>query len=519
LTATPFRWPVLTRWASIWASKSFKTIIDMKNTMQAYKKLPFLLLLLFSLMLPNACQKDLLEPEPINQFGEGVIFNTPDRFVSLLNGLYDAMKSGNYYGGRFIVYGDIRGEEFLNETGNLVTGAATWNHTVVSTTNEVNNLWTAIYFTINYCNIYIDGAEKNKAVVGDDAKVQSYIAEARFIRAVCYQSLLTLYCRPYADGNGSQLGVPLRIRPETGISNNNLVRSTVAEVYNQILQDLDFAIQNLPAKQVTTLQNVTRAHQHSAIAFKTRVLLNMGRYGDLITEANKIVSAAAPFKAPATGVEHQLQANIKNVFTAPYTTTESIFSMPFTSTDLPGTQNGLGHYHNPAPRGNGEYALNKVGIIGDSVHFPASDARRQFVTASGAKFFMSKFAAGPEHLDYAPVIRYAEVLLNLAEAEARQNGVNQRAVDLLNAVRGRSDAAVQFTTADFANGDELAAAILVERRIELLGEGFRSSDCMRLLQPIPGKSNVSTIQPTDKAYIWPIPSLEIAANKDCVQNP
>jgi hypothetical protein len=491
----------------------------MKNTLQSYKKSMLLLVMLVGLLLPNSCQKDLLEPEPINQFGEGVIFNTPDRFVSLLNGLYDAMKSGNYYGGRFFVYGDIRGEEFLNETGNLVTGAATWNHTVVPTTNEVNNLWTAIYFTINYCNIYIDGAEKNKAVVNDDAKVQSYIAEARFIRAVCYQSLLTLYCRPYADGNGSQLGVPLRIRPETGLANNNLARSTVSEVYNQILQDLDFAIQNLPLKQATTLQNVTRAHQHSAIAFKTRVLLIMGRYGDLITEANKIVSATAPFKAPSTGVEHQLQANIKNVFSTPYTTTESIFSMPFTSNDLPGVQNGLGLYYNPAPRGNGEYALNIAGIVGDSAHFPASDARRQFVAASGAKLFLSKFPAGPEHLDYAPVIRYAEILLNLAEAEARQNGVNQRSVDLLNAVRGRSDASVIFDIADFTTADELIDAILIERRIELIGEGFRSLDCMRLLKPIPGKSNVAAVQPTESKYIWPIPSLEIAANKDCVQNP
>jgi hypothetical protein len=154
-------------------------------------------------------------------------------------------------------------------------------------------------------------------------------------------ALLSLYCRPFADGSGSQLGVPLRLRAETGPGNNDLARSTVAQVYAQILQDLDFAEQNLLATNGTALLNTTRAHKNAAIAFKTRVYLNMQRYGDVITEANKIVSATAPFKA-ATGVAHELQANVKNVFSTPYTTTESIFSMPFTSNDLPGTQKRFG---------------------------------------------------------------------------------------------------------------------------------------------------------------------------------
>ncbi len=493
----------------------------MKNIMQAYKKSAVLLVLLVALLLPNACQKDLLDPLPLNSLSEASAFSTPDRFVSLLNGLYDAVKSGAFYGGRFIVYGDIRAEEFLNETTNGVTGFGVWNHTLSeSSINDVNNLWNAAYYAINSCNIFIEGAAANKAVVGDDAKVESYIAEARFLRALCYHSLLSLYAQPYANGNGSQLGVPLRLRAETGPGNNNLARSTVAEVYAQILQDLDFAEQNLLAMHANALQNTTRAHKNTAIAFKTRVLLNMQRYADVITEANKLVPATAPFKA-ASGVAHELQANVKAVFSTPYTTTESIFSMPFTSNDLPGVQNGLGSYFNPGPRGIGDYSLNKAGIIGDSVNFLVSDARRQFVflNASNMKLYWNKFPAGPEHVDYAPVIRYAEVLLNLAEAEVRVNGVNQRAVDLLNAVHGRSDATTVYTTADFATADDLIEQILTERRIEFLGEGLRSQDRLRLLLPIPGKANVAAIEPGVSDYIWPIPSGELAANKAAVPNP
>ncbi|MCC6463411.1 MAG: RagB/SusD family nutrient uptake outer membrane protein [Saprospiraceae bacterium] len=491
----------------------------MKNIMQLHKKSIVLLLALIGLLVPNACQKDLLDPVPKNNLSDATIFATPDRFLSLINGIYDQVKNGQFYGGRFVVYGDIRAEEFLNETGNGVTGLQTWNHTVGESANEVNNLWNAAYTAINSCNIFIEGADANRAVLNNEALANQYIGEARFVRALCYHSLLRMYCRPYADGNGSQPGVPLRVRAEIGPGNNDLARSSVADVYAQILEDLNFAEANLAATNGTGLLNVTRAHKNAAIALKTRVYLAMQRYNDVITEANKLVPAAAPYKA-ASGVAHELQANVKNVFTTPYTTTESIFSMPFTTADLPGVQNGLGSYYNPGPRGIGDFSLNPAGIIGDSVHFPGTDARRQFVLIhTNNKPYLNKFPTGPEHLDYVPVIRYAEVLLNLAEAEARTGGVNQRAVDMLNAVHGRSNAGVSFATTDFADANALTDALLLERRVEMLGEGFRALDCQRLLAALPGKSNVAAITPDVSDYIWPIPSGELAVNKACVQNP
>ncbi len=479
-----------------------------------------MLLALAALLVPNACQKDLLDPAPLNSLSDKTIFATPDRFLSLINGIYDNLKSGQFYGGRYLVYGDIRCEEFLNETGNGVTGLGTWNHTVGESANEVNNLWNAAYATINACNIFLEGAPANRAILNNETLLNQYLGEARFVRALCYHSLLQVYCRPFADGNGSQLGVPLRLIAEVGPTNNDLARSTVAQVYTQILDDLNFAETNLAATNAASgILNVTRAHKNSAIALKTRVYLSMQRWADAITEGNKLVPTAAPYKA-ATGVAHELQAAVKNVFTTPYTTTESIFSMPFTENDLPGTQNGLGSYYNPGPRGIGDFSLNPLGTIGDTANFPVADARRQFVLVhTNNKPYLNKFPTGPQHLDYVPVIRYAEVLLNLAEAEARANGVSQRAVDLLNAVRKRSDAVTVFTTGGFATGADLVTAILRERRIEFLGEGFRTFDQRRQLLPLPGKANVATLLADSPDYIWPIPSGEIATNKLCVQNP
>jgi starch-binding outer membrane protein, SusD/RagB family len=486
-----------------------------------YKKISAAILAV-ALLAASGCKRELLSPDPLNRISEAAAFSTPDRFLSQLNGLYDFVKDGDFMGSRYIVQMEIRGEDYINETGNAVTGLQTWAHTLVETSNEVNFLWRDVYRAINACNIYIDGVQKNQAVLNNAALANQYIAEARTLRALCYWGLVTIYARPFADNNGARPGILLRLTPETKDGNNELRRSSVAEVYTQILADLNAAEPNLPLTQGSALNNTVRAHRNTAIALKTRVLLSMQRYADVITEANKIVSAAAPFTA-ATGVAHALQASVRNVFAAPYTTTESIFSMPYTTNDLPGTQNGLGHYYNPGPRGNGEYSLNPRGIVGDTVNWRNADIRRQmlFATGTGAttKQWLNKWSAGPEHLDYSPVIRYSEVLLNLAEAIARTQGVNDRALALLNAVRRRSDPGVTFTAAQFADGAALARQILLERRIELLGEGFRSNDCLRLLLPIPGKGNVQTINVDRSEYIWPIPQSERAVNPACEPNP
>lgn len=474
------------------------------------------------------CSTDLLDPVPQASFSDLVVFDDPSRVSQQINGIYRALKNGQLFGGRALVYGDIRADNFLNETTNGVTGLETWRHTVVSSTNEVNNLWAAAYTTISRANLFLAGIDANvsKFVAPTfpadfvTVTVPQYKAEARFCRALSYLALIQLYGRPYIDGSGSALGVPLRLQPETSSENNDLARSTVAEVYTQILDDLNFAEQNLPLTYTganASYLNVTRAHRNTAIALKTRVYLNMARYADVITEANKIVSNTAPF-VTSSGVSHSIQASFTSVFTAPYTTAESIFSMPYTVNDLPGGQNGLSSYYSPGPAGIGDYSLNPSGIYGDLVNWPAVDARRTMTSLANtpARPYLRKFPAGPQHLDNTPIIRYAEVLLNLSEAIARTTaGVDARALSLLNTIRQRSDATFTWAPADNA---ALISAIMTERNIELLGEGFRSNDFVRLLQDIPGKGTVGSVPPSAEVYIWPFPLSELNANKLAVPN-
>jgi hypothetical protein len=476
---------------------------------------------LMMLAVMSACdEKSLLEPTPITSLSDLQAFSTPDRILAQVNGLYSSTKNGQLFGGRYYVYNDVRGEEFLNVTSNGVTALQTWNHTNNSSSNEPTNMWNTAYLAINRANLFIEGLDKNPNVI-DATLATQYKAEARFLRALVYYSLVNTYAQPYTKDNGASLGVPLRLTGEVGSGNNNLKRSTVAEVYTQILADLNFAEQNLPASYASAALNTTRAHKNSAIALKVRINLITGKWNDVVTEANKIVSATAPFKA-STGVANALQANVASVFAAPYTTVESIFSFPMGDNDLPGTQNGLASYYLPLI-GIGDFSLNPSGILASSA-FSATDARRtnfvrnDFASDQG-RFRLTKFPTGPVHKDFVPVLRYAEVLLNLAEAKARLAGasVDASALALLNAVRSRSSSA--YTAADFATGSDLVSAILTERRIEFLGEGLRSIDLQRTNQPLPAKANIAAIPVTSPAYIWPIPQSEINVNKDCVPNP
>jgi HAMP domain-containing protein len=487
------------------------------------KKIKYSIPLLFVVLVGASCKRNLLNPVPQTQVADVAAFSTAGRIQSQVLSLYGSLKSGSWFGGRFQIAGDVKGDNFICEQNNLITDADVWNENPTNSATAIINEWSAAYLTINNCNLFIDGMNTTGTAVVGTALAANYIAEAKLVRAVSYYGLLQFWGLPYANGNGSHLGVPLRLTGIKGPGSSNLVRSTVSAVYAQVIKDLNDAEAGLPLNQGSAYNNTTRGHRNTAIALKTRIYLCMGDYADAITEANKIVSASAPFTS-SSGVTFALQSDITKVFVAPYTTSESIFSLPMTATsgDNPGTQNQLGFYFSPSKAnggvGNGEYSLNANGVIADPL-WTATDKRRTFVLAGGGKKWLTKYSAASPYTDYAPVIRYSEVLLNLAEARVRStNTVDPQAVALLNAVRNRSDPSTTYTTASFASSAALASAILQERNIEFLGEGMRAPDLMRLQMTIPAKGAAPAKGPTDVGYIWPVSATELSLNTLCTDN-
>lgn len=470
-------------------------------------------------------QESSLYPTNETSITDASAFTTSTRINSALLGVYTAFKSGNVQGGRYLVYNDIRGEDFIKETDNLVTASDVFMMNPSNSSSSISSLWSSSYYAINSANLFMDGMNGGgTSVVGTSTGAQ-YIAEAKALRAMLYYGLLQFFAKPYADGNGAALGVPLRLTGIKGSGSSALARSTVSEVYAQILTDLNEAESALPLGYSSAELNTTRIHRNTVIAFKVRVYMSMQKYSEAITEANKIVSASAPFAA-STGVANALQANIATIFST-YNTTESIFSLPMTSTsgDNPDTQNQLAYYWTPGASlggvGNGEYSVNPSGILANTTQFTTADKRRSLIltTNSGTKLWCMKFKTGSPYTDYVPVIRYAEVLLDLAEAKVRvNNAIDSQSLALLNAVHGRSDATKVFAMSDFASVSAFLTAVDNENRMEFLGEGHRSRDVTRILATFKAHGTAPSVASGASGYIWPIPSSELSLNTLCVDN-
>jgi hypothetical protein len=459
-----------------------------------------------------SCHNDILDLQPRTSISEQTAFSTPAKILSQVNGLYGQLGSESFYGGRYIIFSEQRGNEFSQNDGNNSTGANVWNQSITGSGDFVNAVWSTAYRTINSANTLIDKLSEDVTVI-DQATKTAYIAEAKFVRALSYFSLVQTYAKPYTQ-NSSGVGLPLRLKGETSGGNNDLAFSSVGEVYAQILKDLDQAEADLPASYTTALLNSSRAHKATAIALKTRVNLVKGDYVAVAAEAEKIVSQTAPFQYVSGSLTHKLEADISAVFTGSYIGSESIFTIPFfLPAEAPGLQSALAsNYLSPV------IYLNTAAIISDRVfNAESKDARKALITTNATgQGLLRKFSKNSAPFTtYIPVIRYAEILLNYAEAAA-QNNDQSKAVALLEAVRNRSDAGFKFTSG-IATKAELVETIQTERRIELLGEGFRSHDLFRTGKPLPEKTgNAGTapaIAPTAANYVWPVPSNELAYNK------
>jgi len=471
------------------------------------------------LLFTAACSDDLLDTQPETSIPESVAFSTPEKILAQTNNLYKQLQNQSFYGGRFIIFNEQRADQFGQNDGNAATGSAVWNQNVASTNDFVNNVWSVGYTAINASNILISKLNETTVISNDLAK--NYIAEAKFVRAFCYFSLVQTYAKPYNQDKNA-LGLPLRLTPITTSGHNDLARSSVEMVYMQILKDLDEAEAALPVSYTTPLLNASRAKKCTAIALKTRVLLAQNNFSGVIEESKKIVSETHPFQYTEGSVTQRLETNFATIFGGSYTGSEAVFSIPFanSATETPSAQYALAYNYVTQPI----IFLTATGIVTDPALNTPTDARSGLIGTSAAnQKILKKFnITTAPFRDYIPVIRYAEILLNYAEAAANMDDLST-ATALLNAVRKRSDPNYVFPADAVATPAALVATIQKERDIEFLGEGLRLMDLQRKVQTLPAKTgSIGTaplVLPTSSNYIWPIPSGEISANNLMEPNP
>ena len=527
-------------------------------------------LLLGTVMLAVSCEK-VLDVQPFNAFTDESVFTTSARATLALNGVYDAAQTGGPslagrgypFGAATIQQGDNRGEDMVNLQAFY---QITYQGTYTPFTANNNSMWDNTYGMINKANIAIEGFKKAAASgVLTAAVATQFEAECRFLRALGHHELLIHFARPFLDGNGAALGVPYRDYAVTGGESlerlQKEARPTVAAAYAKLLEDINFAEANLPV--TNSGGAVIRAQKSAAIALKQRVLLHMGQWANAVAAGNALIpttiNPATPTSARSLVGNHALTATPNGSFGftgGNSITSENIFSVKNDPLDN-GSVNGApaAMYGSTDLLGRGLVCVSP--IIWNNAGWLADDLRRTTLyrnggTAIGRAIMTTKYTDYSGRGDNTPIIRWAEVLLNQAEAEARvATGVSQRAIDLLNMVRNRSlpSTANQYTASSFASRTELVRAILLERRIEFLAEGRRWPDIHRTAQDpitelrasgIPAKVTnggvtgttlaqygigvaVTLGQPaipySDFRFIWPIPAIEVTTNPVIVQNP
>ncbi len=516
------------------------------------------LLFICATIIITSCDK-ATDLEPNNSFSEESAFSSPARIALAVTGVYSAAQAGAYTDGsnRGYPFGsanteqqDVRGEDVIAVPSfYLVSYEGTYSTT--SANNQA--MWETNYALINRANVVIEGVQKAAASgIIPAALGTQYEAEARFLRALAHHELLVHFARPYSHTPGAtHPGIPYRTiaasSPSAVDANKNLGRGTVKEAYDKILEDLNFAETNLPATQAGTLK-VSRATKGAAIAIKTRINLHMGNWAGVITEGNKLITGTTTFTSPIGGYALTSTPSAPFVTTSNLSNSESIFSIENASTRNAGTNGSISTMYTKAA-GRALIAISPV--IYNAPFWLATDLRRTTLTTNdGRGYFTTKYPEFTTFTDANPIIRYAEVLLNVAEAQARTSALSPTALALLNAVRNRSVTTVgnQFTIANFATGVSLTQAILNERRIEFLAEGHRWGDIHRLANdadfttggipakiawtgttfaswnpavPYTGAKSVTAIPYADFRFIWPFPSSEITTNPTLAtqQNP
>lgn len=522
----------------------------------------------------GACQVTSLEPR--NAIADTDIYNSPSRIALAVTGVYNSAQSGFYdplTGGALAVRGypfgaaanaldDARGEDVVDMAGFF---GLVYTNNITTTSPNVVNMWSNCYAVINQANVTIDGVRAAAAAnVIPAATAAMYEGELRFLRALAHHELVLHFSLPYTDGNGSKMGIPYRdyaINDVESVARGRAQdRGTVAADYTAILADLTYAEANLPETRIIGGVNaVTRATKGAAIALKQRVRLHQRDWTGVVAEGTKLIAGVTAFTSP-TG-NYTLQASQRAAFPGPgLSTSENVFSIENRTDDNATTNGGLasvyGSLASLAIGGlNGRSLLAVSPILYNAPFFTCADQRRtvmmQLDPAGAGRYTLRKYTDAATNADYAPIIRYAEVLLNQAEALSRLGSNNVQALNLLNAVRNRSvtNAADQYAAGSLT-GVALTQAILNERRIEFVGEGRRWADISRLARDtvfapvsgggIPSKFNgnlgaaqistarygcqdqtrlnsgspraVGAVNYPGTFFLWPIPAAEMANN-------
>lgn len=486
----------------------------------------------------SSCVNDWLDVAPSDGTDADAALTSSSDLAAARTGMYKALKGNSslvdYYGQQFFVYGDVHaGDDYqYNNIGGSNRASFYYNMNYqtasefTSSTSSSNVAWKSPYIVIGRANRIIAAAEGGALSDAAEAKatIDQYAAEAKVLRALAHFDLVRIYGKPYTEDQGASLGVPLVT--EVLESNAKPARSTVAEVYTQVVKDLTEAISS---NALATETEPGYVSVWGAKAILSRVYLNMGDYANALSVAEDIIKNSGAALWTRDQYFKAWDASTPNE-------SEFLFRLNVAGSTDNNDLNGIGNLQQR--EGYKEMVATKKFVdmltsdpkdVRNDMFLPAT-AAKEVATYGTNKVFLNKLRGQNDNLrnvTIVPIIRLSEVYLTAAECAFRKND-KTKAVEYLNdLVKNRTTTEASLATVDNITLER----ILIERRKELIGEGQRYFDALRNNETITRytseadkgwhKTLSKEAQSFDRDYfkaIAAIPQAEINANPNIKQN-
>ncbi len=455
------------------------------------KRIKFLLITVWAIA-SFSCKKQL-EEKPLSTVSPNNFYKTQADFETATLGAIGIHAGMNLYSWGIHYAATWPAGDYLRGAGDP------WeNLTFESNWYFSDILWTTSYQLINNINLTLD---KIQGVSFDQGRKDALTGELYFLRATAYFDLVRLFGK-----------VPLHLTPTTTLADASLPESSEAEVYQSIVADLQ------QAASLLALQNPYGpgyATKGSAVGLLVKVYVYMAsaplndasKWQDALTLAKTIVNENTPSQAasPFTySLEPDFQrlfylvvspaysgaggANVPNIAqAADENGPEAVYEINYKTT--------AGYLSSAFPTSVAGLSMNTWA----RTFYEEGDYRREVTMVTtdvdplGPRYLEKKFqSTGTTWNDNEnnwPYLRYANLVLYLAEAENEVNGPTPLAFRALNAIRQRArngkagnpprSIPADYTTADAGSKEAFRELLYKERMLEFMCEGENWFDWIR----------------------------------------
>lgn len=506
------------------------------------KKYIIILILSFTSFSYYSCEDAYEEIEPIGLLDEEAAFYTIEEVQFVLNDLYLQLNNSNAMYFTAVFTDETKPGPSYNGTQRDLH-----NFVLNSTSGEAEEIWYSGHRTVNRANRLINGVEHTQIIgstpaeiAQNQAKLDNMVAQAKFIRAYAYLSLISYFSPDMTDNNalGAMLFTSVPTTTET------FPRATNGEIYAQIEEDLNWALANLSSSNQFIFANKAAVEALFARMYAYRGMYSQARtyaqnvinnYGLQLTESTPYVPSNFYHYTNVTNPYRKIWVDAPSG-TYPSDQLENVFSLQSMLSNAGFTP--ASYFYANATRlqgsplwGMGLNLYNALSEIPTDVRqFAFVDPTTDFsINAIMIDKYPGVSGGGGQLRNNLKLIRLSEMYFIMAEAATSQGNLEE-AANFIYQVRVARSTDGTAVAPVYNNTTEAWAGVLRERRKELCFEGHRYIDLRRLgalanqsidRNPIDNEveSQATTLPINDHRFTLPIPFSELNLNPNMQQNP